>query len=60
LCAANGYKFRVKDYHASNILKRMNIDNPTEQQKKEAEKMAIKEHQIIVFAYRSRQILKIN
>ena len=45
---------------ASNILKRMNIDNPTEQQKKEAEKIAIKEHQIIVFAYRSRQILKIN
>ena len=43
------YKVGTSENGRRNMLKRMNIINPTQQQKEEAEKKAIEEHHVVLF-----------
>jgi len=49
VCKHLGLKVGTSENGGSNMLKRMNIDNPTQQQKEEAENKAIEEHHTILF-----------
>ena len=44
-----GLKVGISENGGSNMLKRMNINNPMQQQKEEADKKAIEEHHTIFF-----------
>ena len=44
-----GIQVRVSENDEANMLKTMELENPTEQQKKDVRKMAIEEHHTILF-----------
>ena len=49
VCEQLGIKIGVSENGGTNMLKRMKITNPTQQQKDDAEKKAIEEHNTILF-----------
>jgi len=49
VCEQLGLKVGTSENGRRNMLKRMNIINPTQQQKEEAEKKAIEEHHVVLF-----------
>jgi len=49
VCEQLGLKVGTSKNGSSNILKRMKINNPTPQQKEEAEKKATEEHHAMLF-----------
>jgi len=56
VCEQSGIKVGASENGGDNILKRMNITNPTQQQKDDAEKKAIEEHHAILFAKKIRSL----
>ena len=49
VCEQLGIKIGTSESGRSNMLKRMNITNSTQQQKEDTEKKAIEEHHAILF-----------
>jgi len=49
VCEQLGIKFGMSESGGANMLKRMKIIKPTQQQKENAEKKAIEEHHAILF-----------